>query len=192
MLLHSTFRLRNYQRIDQCIENLLKRTHIYTHRSLSLYLRALPNILKHTKTDNRFQNIALEENCPLIPKLTLIKTLTVTRGQFPSGAIVWLPPNPKTNSNLDRNPNPNGRGGGERGQFSPGEQLSGYCFSITFSSIKIIFNFSKVFTFCSLFIPLVKYYLSRWLKSFPSLPFLTYPSLQIMPHVKQGLVPFMH
>ena len=120
MLLHSTFRLRNYQRIDQCIENLLKRTHIYTHRILSLYLRALPNISKHTKTDNRSQNIALEDNCPPIPKLTLTKTLTLTRGQFPSGAIVWLPPNTKTNSNLDRNPNPNLGGNFAQGSNCPG------------------------------------------------------------------------
>ena len=32
------------------------------------------------------------------------------RGYFSSGAIVWLPPNPKINPNLDPNPNPN-RGG---------------------------------------------------------------------------------
>ena len=29
------------------------------------------------------------------------------RGQFSSGALVWLPPNPKTSPNLDPNPNPN-------------------------------------------------------------------------------------
>ena len=28
-------------------------------------------------------------------------------GQFFSGAIVWLPPNPKTKPDLDPNPNPN-------------------------------------------------------------------------------------
>ena len=33
------------------------------------------------------------------------------RGYFSSGAIVWLPPNPKINPNLDPNPNPNQGGG---------------------------------------------------------------------------------
>ena len=50
------------------------------------------------------------------PKLTLTQTVTLTRGQFSSGGIIWLSLNPKTNHNLDPNPNPN-RGGG---------QLSGY------------------------------------------------------------------
>ena len=53
------------------------------------------------------RTIALEENCPATPKLTLTQTPTVTREQFTSGAIVWLSPNPKTNPNLDRYPNPN-------------------------------------------------------------------------------------
>ena len=35
------------------------------------------------------------------------------RGYFSSGAIVWLPPNPKINPNLDPNPNPNQGGGGD-------------------------------------------------------------------------------
>ena len=50
------------------------------------------------------------------PNLTLSRILT--RGQFSSGAIVWLPPNPKTNPNLDRNPNSN------RGAIFLGGQLS--------------------------------------------------------------------
>ena len=50
---------------------------------------------------------APEENCPLTPKLTETQTLTLTRGQFFSGAVVWLPRNPKTNPNLDQNPNSN-------------------------------------------------------------------------------------
>ena len=58
------------------------------------------------------RTIAPEGNCPLTPKITQ----TLTRGQFFSGAIVWLPHNPKTNPNFDQNPNPN------RGQ------LSGYRF----------------------------------------------------------------
>ena len=57
---------------------------------------------------------------PPTPKLTLTQSLTLTRGQFSFGAIVWLPPNPKTNPNLDRNPNPN------RGTILFGGQLSGY------------------------------------------------------------------
>ena len=35
------------------------------------------------------------------------QTLTLTRGQFFSGAVVWLLPKPKTNPDLDQNPNPN-------------------------------------------------------------------------------------
>ena len=42
-----------------------------------------------------------------IPKLTLTQTLTLTRGDFSSRAIVWLRPNPKTNPKLVPNPNPN-------------------------------------------------------------------------------------
>ena len=60
------------------------------------------------------RTIAPEENCPPTPKLTLTQPLTLTGGQFSSGAIVWLSPNPKTNPNLDPSPNP------KRGQFSSG------------------------------------------------------------------------
>ena len=35
-----------------------------------------------------------EENFLPTPKLTLIQSLTLTRGHFSSGAIVWLPPPP--------------------------------------------------------------------------------------------------
>ena len=55
---------------------------------------------------------AHKENYPPTPKLTL------TRGQFFPEAIFSLPPNPKTNLNLDQNPNRNQ--GGEGGQFSSG------------------------------------------------------------------------
>ena len=48
-----------------------------------------------------------EENCPPTPKLTLSQTLTLTVGQFSLGGIVWLFLNPKTNPDLDPNPNPN-------------------------------------------------------------------------------------
>ena len=52
--------------------------------------------------------IAPEENCAPTPKLSLGQTLTLTRGgKFSSGAIIWLSPNPKTNSDLDINHNPN-------------------------------------------------------------------------------------
>ena len=56
------------------------------------------------------RTIAPEENYHPIPKLVLNQTRTLTGGE----AIVWLPPNPKTNPNLDPSPNPN------RGQFSLG------------------------------------------------------------------------
>ena len=49
---------------------------------------------------------AHKENYPPTPKLTL------TRGQFFPEAIFSLPPNPKTNLNLDQNPNPNQGGAG--------------------------------------------------------------------------------
>ena len=52
------------------------------------------------------RTIATKENCPPTPKLTLGQTLTLTGDQFSLGAIVWLPPNPKTNPNLDPNPQP--------------------------------------------------------------------------------------
>ena len=38
---------------------------------------------------------------------TLSQTLILNGGQFFSGEIVWLPPNPKTNPDLDPNPKPN-------------------------------------------------------------------------------------
>ena len=57
---------------------------------------------------------------PPTPKLTLTQTVTLTRGQFSSGAIVWLPPNPNTSPNLDSNPNP------KRGAIYLGGQLSEY------------------------------------------------------------------
>ena len=63
-----------------------------------------------------FRTVAPEEiRLPTIRlTLTLTWTLILTRSQFFSRAIVWLPPNPKTDHTLDLNPNPN-RG---RGQFS--------------------------------------------------------------------------
>ena len=51
-------------------------------------------------------------NCPWgklppTPKLTLSQTLTLTGGQFSLEKVVRLFPNPKTNPDLDPNPNPN-------------------------------------------------------------------------------------
>ena len=43
-----------------------------------------------------FQNNYPKENFPPTSKLTLTQTLTLTRDQFFSGVIIWLPPNPKT------------------------------------------------------------------------------------------------
>ena len=42
-------------------------------------------------------------------KLNLTPTLTLTKEQFCSGEIIWLPPNSKTNPNFDWNANPNRR-----------------------------------------------------------------------------------
>ena len=47
------------------------------------------------------------DNCPPIPKLTLSQTLTLTGGQYSSGAISWLPSNPKIKPDLVPAPNPN-------------------------------------------------------------------------------------
>ena len=69
---------------------------------------------------NGSRAIASEENCPPTPKLTLSQTLTLTEGQFSLGAIVWFPPNPKINPDLDPNPKPNRR------LIFLGGQLSGY------------------------------------------------------------------
>ena len=55
---------------------------------------------------NGSSTIALKENWPPTLKLTVTQPLTLTRGQFFFGAIVWLPSNPKTNPNLDQSPNP--------------------------------------------------------------------------------------
>ena len=38
------------------------------------------------------RTIGPRENCPPTPKLTLTQTLSLTRQQFSSGAIAWLPP----------------------------------------------------------------------------------------------------
>ena len=59
------------------------------------------------------RTIALEENWSQNPRLTLTQTLTRIGGQFSKGEIVWSP-NPKTNPDLEPNPNPN------RGQLSSG------------------------------------------------------------------------
>ena len=80
----------------------------------------VPNapFLYPSKTYNRFlmfsggraggsRTIAPEKNMPSTPKLTLTQTLTLTREQFSSRTIVWLPLNPKTNPNVDPDPNPN-------------------------------------------------------------------------------------
>ena len=81
---------------------------------MSSWWRAINSLLNRTTYQNGSRTIGPDENCPPTPKLTLTQTLTLTRGQFPLAAIVWLPPNPKINPNLDPNPNPN------RGQFSLG------------------------------------------------------------------------
>ena len=77
------------------------------------------NVCFQTCKNNDSRTIAPEENCSPTPKLTLTQLLALTRSQIFSGAIFWLPPNPKTNPNLDQNPNRKWGGGG-------GVQLSGY------------------------------------------------------------------
>ena len=41
-----------------------------------------------------YDNYPREKLPPATPKLTLIQTLTLSRGRFSSGTIVWMPPNP--------------------------------------------------------------------------------------------------
>ena len=60
------------------------------------------------------RKIALKPSNPL----TLSQTLALTGGQFSLGAIAWLLPNPKTNPDLDPNPNPKRRAIFFGGQFS--------------------------------------------------------------------------
>ena len=57
---------------------------------------------------------AHEENCPTSPKLTLVKTLTLTMGQFSSGKIVLWPPTLKLTVTLTETLTLTG------GQFSSG------------------------------------------------------------------------
>ena len=76
------------------------------------FILFLTKTLAHVTTVTKW----FEENCPPTPKLTLSQTLTL----FSSGAIVWLLPNPKTNPDLDPNPNP------YRGAIFLRGQLSGY------------------------------------------------------------------
>ena len=73
-------------------------------------------VSKHTKIMVLGQ-LPSDEKCSQRQKLTLTQPLALTRSQIFSGAIFWLPPNPKTNPNLDRNPNP---------KWGGGRQLSGY------------------------------------------------------------------
>ena len=63
---------------------------------------------------NGFLDNCPQRKLPSTPKLILSQTLTLNGGHVFSGAIVWLPSNPKTNPDLDPNPNPN------QGQFSSG------------------------------------------------------------------------
>ena len=96
-----------------------------------------------------------EENFLPTPKLTLIQSLTLTRGHFSSGAIVWLPPpspNPKTNPNLDRNRNPirgavflGGGGGGGGGvlYYFPNFQSYLAVHAVHYGSCEILFTYLK-------------------------------------------------
>ena len=56
---------------------------------------------------NGFLDNCPQRKLPSTPKLILSQTLTLNGGHVFSGAIVWLPSNPKTNPDLDPNPNPN-------------------------------------------------------------------------------------
>ena len=82
-----------------------------------IYICKYVNIVGHGYGS---RTIAPEENCPPTPKLTLIQTITLTGGHFSSYETVWLPPNSKTNPNLDPSPNAN------RKAVFLGGQLSGY------------------------------------------------------------------
>ena len=71
---------------------------------------------------NGSRTIAPDENCPFPnPKLTISQPLTLAGEQLCSGALVWLSPNPKTNPNIEPNPNLIGEGaiflGGRRARI---------------------------------------------------------------------------
>ena len=76
------------------------------------------------------RTIAPKENCrppsPPTTRLTLSQTLTLTKGQFSSGAIAWLPPTLKRTLTLIQTPTLIG------GQFFSGEKLPGYPFLHSF------------------------------------------------------------
>ena len=77
---------------------------------------------------------------PPIPKLTLTQPLTLTRSQFFSGAIVWLPPTLKRTLTLTGTPTLHGV------QFSSG----GNCPDISFDAASVIHFYILTKKTCSL------------------------------------------
>ena len=91
---------------------------------------------------------ACKENCPQPQKLILTQTLTPTRGQISSRAIVWLLPTLKLTLTLTKTPTLT------RGQFSSGRRGGGGATvriptaSVgLFLSLKLLNQFSFVFIF---------------------------------------------
>ena len=84
-----------------------------------------------------------EENFLPTPKLTLIQSLTLTRGHFSSGAIVWLPPPPRTLP-LSVGLFPWG-GGGEGGvlDYFPNFQSYLAVHAVHYGSCEILFTYLK-------------------------------------------------
>ena len=85
--------------------------------------------------------IVPDENCPPTPKLTLSQTLTLTGGQFFSGAIVSLPSNPKTNPDLEPNPNRNRGGNFSRGAIV---RIPSYTPHMIFTSKNFCRNYNSI------------------------------------------------
>ena len=93
-----------------------------------------------------------EENFLPTPKLTLIQSLTLTRGHFSSGAIVWLPPPPRTlkltltlteTAPLSVGQFSSGGGGGEGGvlDYFPNFQSYLAVHAVHYGSCEILFTY---------------------------------------------------
>ena len=86
---------------------------------------------------------ACKENCPQPQKLILTQTLTPTRGQISSRAIVWLLPTLKLTLTLTKTPTLT------RGQFSSGRRGGGNCpYTDCFCRFVFVIKTFKSIFFC--------------------------------------------
>ena len=78
-----------------------------------------------------FEENCPDENCPPTPKLILTHTLTLNRGQFSSGAIVWLAPTLKLTLTLTETPTLT------RGQFPSGGNCPDTLTNISYNTLDL-------------------------------------------------------